>query len=217
MWNPWSTVFRGSNIFNKPIIHNGDSLALTFENGTEKTFTYNSYLDHDISMVKNLDDLYYELALDTKLTSGGSGSGNEQSLDEDTENTFSIQRPSHGTSVSGTGESAAAEIPPAATHLGGPYPDPDIVQDLLGLGGWITGYILEDEKLAIFSLPDFSNEDRNEKFHAANPTFSNATQRFIQQSLARGVEKVIIDLQGNGGGEIALAYELFKNVSPPQA
>ena len=77
----------------------------------------------------------------------------------------------------------------------------------------MTGYNLQDQKLGVFSLPGFSSDDRSEKFSANMSTFSAAIQSFIQTSKTNGVEKVIIDLQGNGGGSIIYAYELFKNVS----
>ncbi|KAL8780137.1 MAG: hypothetical protein Q9213_006621 [Squamulea squamosa] len=90
-----------------------------------------------------------------------------------------------------------------------PYPpNPVTVQPNLGFGGVITGYFLNDDVTAVLSIPSF---DINSE---AILTFSDSVGEFIQKSKDAGKERMIIDLQRNGGGGNLLATDIFKKFFP---
>ncbi|KAL9111246.1 MAG: hypothetical protein Q9227_004324 [Pyrenula ochraceoflavens] len=111
-----------------------------------------------------------------------------------------------------TTDEAPTASSPALTslwELSHAYPDsPKIVQKDLGNTGFITGYFIEDASLAVLSVPTFLAAGD------AIQTFTDAVQDFIDQSKAAGLERVLIDLQQNEGGDILLAYSLFKQFFP---
>ena len=86
------------------------------------------------------------------------------------------------------------------------YPMPDIVQEELGSEGWITGYYDEDNSLAILSIPNFIGTG------AAAQNFSSAVSEFLAGAKQREMQKVVIDLQQNGGGTALLATDTFRQV-----
>lgn len=95
---------------------------------------------------------------------------------------------------------------------GNAYPsNPTVVQTNLatgGLGGWITGYFLDDISTGVLSIPSFS------QFGNDTETFNDAVGYFIQNMTNDKVQNVIIDLQGNLGGDILLALATFNSFFP---
>ncbi|KAL8913690.1 MAG: hypothetical protein Q9171_001540 [Xanthocarpia ochracea] len=90
-----------------------------------------------------------------------------------------------------------------------PYPpNPVTVQPDLGFGGVITGYFLNDDETAVLSIPTFEVNTE------AILTFSESVGEFIQKSRDAGRERMIIDLQRNGGGGNLLATDIFKQFFP---
>ncbi|KAL8856656.1 MAG: hypothetical protein Q9178_006723 [Gyalolechia marmorata] len=90
-----------------------------------------------------------------------------------------------------------------------PYPpNPVTVQPDLGFGGVITGYFLNDDVTAVLSIPSFEVNTE------AILTFSESVGEFIQKSRNAGRERMIIDLQRNGGGGNLLATDVFKQFFP---
>ena len=87
------------------------------------------------------------------------------------------------------------------------YPsNPDVVQPNLGQGGYLTGYFYAEQSLAVLSLPSFEMTGSDAR------SFSASMNEFITKAKAKGLQKVLIDVQGNVGGDALLSTELFKNV-----
>jgi Peptidase family S41 len=88
--------------------------------------------------------------------------------------------------------------------------DPAIVQPDLSLygGGSLSGYFFKDLSLAVLSMPSFQ-----ETGDAMN-TFSSTVRDFLAASKASGMQKVLIDLQQNYGGDTLLAFDAFKHFFP---
>lgn len=86
----------------------------------------------------------------------------------------------------------------------------DVVQDDFGTygGGSISGYFLKESSTAVLSIPTFdaSGDDID--------TFTGTIKAFLKKSKAAGMTKVVIDLQNNFGGDILLAYDVFKQFFP---
>ena len=94
------------------------------------------------------------------------------------------------------------------TEFTNAFPRPDIAQGNLTVDGYMTGYFIRDASLAVLSLPTFWAEDY------AIDEFTTTVQQFLNQSKAAGMEKVLIDLQQNDGGDTLLAYSVFKQFFP---
>ncbi|ORY06011.1 hypothetical protein BCR34DRAFT_490455 [Clohesyomyces aquaticus] len=88
----------------------------------------------------------------------------------------------------------------------GAYPDdPIVVQTDLHItgAGIVTGYLLDDIKTGVLSIPSFLQYGENVL------NFNVAVTEFIGNATERGTEHVIIDLQQNDGGDVLLALTTF--------
>jgi len=107
---------------------------------------------------------------------------------------------------------ATSSQAPMQTSWGNPaYPESaNIFQPDLGTygGGFISGYFFKDSSIAVLSIPSFQ-----ETGLAVN-TFSSTIGEFLSASKAAGMEKVVIDLQQNYGGDALLAFDAFKRFFP---
>jgi hypothetical protein len=84
------------------------------------------------------------------------------------------------------------------------YPPKTIVhQRDLGSSGTLTGYLLDDISTAVLSIPSFDSDV---------DSFSGVIVNFIER--AGDADKVIIDLQQNTGGQVALALDAYRQVWP---
>lgn len=91
------------------------------------------------------------------------------------------------------------------------YPEfADVYQTDLGVtgGGILTGYFLNSTSTAVLSLPSFTEYDN------AIGTFSDTVSDFIVRAKSAGLQKVVIDLQNNLGGEVELAFDTFRQFFP---
>lgn len=90
------------------------------------------------------------------------------------------------------------------------YPsNPAVVQADLGNGNsYLTGYFFPEQSLAVLSVPSFQMTGIGAQ------SFSATVNTFITQAKANGLQRIILDVQSNGGGDKLLSTELFKNVSP---
>ncbi|KAI1338347.1 hypothetical protein F5Y15DRAFT_416991 [Xylariaceae sp. FL0016] len=91
------------------------------------------------------------------------------------------------------------------------YPEiPDIAQPDLGTygGGFLSAYFLNSTSVSVLSIPSF------DEFDAALNTFQATVDEFIKRSKQAGLQKVVIDLQGNTGGQVLLAFDTFRRFFP---
>ncbi|KAK6498814.1 hypothetical protein TWF481_011387 [Arthrobotrys musiformis] len=94
---------------------------------------------------------------------------------------------------------------PYMQHRVGPY-----VQDLNGI---IGGYFLNDTlDTAVLDISSFSADDDDAEFQLAG--FQAALSTFFAEARRRGSKKLILDVRGNGGGLVALGFELYKQLFP---
>ena len=200
----------------------GNDITFTFENGTDPltlpwVATY--FVPDDTPPITSGDAFYRVFVL-------GDYSGLDPLADETslptataTADTSTFANSSIMSTVTATADPSAAPTALAtATALEEdepqptgwdyfPYPpNPVTVQPDLGFGGVITGYFLNDDVTAVLSIPSF------EVSTEAILTFSESVGEFIQKSRDAGRERMIIDLQRNGGGGNLLATDIFKQV-----
>lgn len=90
------------------------------------------------------------------------------------------------------------------------YPDhPDVVQYDFAVtgGGFLSGYFLHDTSVAVLSISSFT------EYGNAIETFSSMIDEFISKSRKNRLNKVVIDVQQNSGGDVFLAIDAFQKVS----
>ncbi|KAF2163719.1 hypothetical protein M409DRAFT_57214 [Zasmidium cellare ATCC 36951] len=94
---------------------------------------------------------------------------------------------------------------PTQTANPGPdgYPVPVIINDDGSVAGYHPRY---NKELAVLSIPTFQPADDTQ--------FENVVRQFLAMSQAAGKKKLVIDLRGNGGGDVDLAYDLFSQLFP---
>lgn len=82
------------------------------------------------------------------------------------------------------------------------YPNDTIVhQEDLDTTGFVTGYLLEDISTAVLSIPSFNSDV---------DSFSDVLSDFVGNATDANVNKIIIDLQQNDGGQTAIALEAYR-------
>lgn len=89
------------------------------------------------------------------------------------------------------------------TQLG--YPSSVFVNSGGDFGGYyLTGKGYDD--VAVLSVPNFGPSDVEE--------FQDLTGQFLDAASGAGKKRLVIDLRGNGGGTLFLAYDMFKQLFP---
>ncbi|KAI1422379.1 hypothetical protein F5Y12DRAFT_624388 [Xylaria sp. FL1777] len=190
------SVFRGTAPF-----YFGDTMTLEFENGT--------------SITRSNLGVYWSQGPTGPLETGG-----------DFYNFFVLGffpasfDLTAESSVTATADSEQAATSPIETSPPVPitaswnsiaYPKiPDVAQSDLGPfgGGFISGYFINSFSLAVLSIPSF------DEFGAALQTTQQTVDEFISRGKEAGLQKVVIDLQQNTGGQVLLALDTFKRFFP---
>ncbi|KAF2971245.1 hypothetical protein GQX73_g2397 [Xylaria multiplex] len=101
--------------------------------------------------------------------------------------------------------------PPPLSWNSPAYPEiPDVAQPDLGLigGGVLSGYFLNSSSVSVLSIPSF------DVFDDALSTAQTTVTEFIRRTQAAGLQRVVIDLQQNKGGQVLLAVNIFKQFFP---
>ena len=93
------------------------------------------------------------------------------------------------------------------------YPDPVQIQSTFKVGGYyLQGQGLDNT--AVLSIPSFDPGDAQ----GLHLEFQSTIQNFLAQAKADGKTKLIVDLQANTGGRVALGFDaflqLFPNIDP---
>ena len=197
-------VFGGGATF-----YPGDTLTMVLENGTQigptpwlAVYNYPS----PTGPLETGGDFYnffvlgfYPASFDSTSTDDGSSSS-------------SAAPSSAAASSSFPSAAATSSLAPSSTSWDNPaYPtSADVAQPDLSTygGGFISGYFFHDSSIAVLSIPSFQ-----ETGIAVN-TFSSTIGEFLSSSKAAGMEKVVIDLQQNFGGDSLLAFDAFKQFFP---
>ncbi|KAL8686862.1 MAG: hypothetical protein Q9224_005318, partial [Gallowayella concinna] len=201
----------------------GNHITFGFENGTEPlelpwVATYT--VPDNTPPIKSGDDFYQYFVLGNFPVT--EAAVDDTSASETTDAADSSASETLGTAPTVTASANPSAVPTALATATTPEderqvtgwdyfpypPNPVTVQPNLGFGGVVTGYFLNDDATAVLSIPSF---DVNSE---AILTFSDSVGDFLQKSKAAGKERVIIDLQRNGGGGNLLATDLFKQFFP---
>jgi hypothetical protein len=173
----------------------GESVEGTFKNGTSFSFDYTATTPIDFRGVSSASEFYEGYVL-----TGASSTPSP------------LPNPPDGRFGSPTADVDTLASPSALVSVGGPYPDNPVVKQTDFYGdteSWgVTGYHLEDESIGVLCIPSFMAGTLTTAWY----DFSQTVQRFLKKSKDAGIKKIVIDLQGNGGGISFLGLDLFKQV-----
>ncbi|CAI6098908.1 unnamed protein product [Clonostachys chloroleuca] len=183
------------DFFQSTTIYNGKSIQGKFKNGTSFEWAYKA------GASINLTDYSYTSAKGIKkgrVTNEKTSSVKTLSVNNLIPESIKI------TEVEGAPGSPRSNIPYRS------YPrNPVVVQSNFSVGGTVSGYVLEDESIGVLSIPNFA---ANSLANAA--TFSDTVKSFIKQAKSANATKIVIDLSGNGGGTVFLAFDVFRQFFP---
>ncbi|KAN0113262.1 hypothetical protein V8E51_006213 [Hyaloscypha variabilis] len=204
-----ASVFNGGATF-----YPGDSLTFTLENGTEVDDTWLAvyYSQGNTGPLQTGGDFYNFFVLGFY----------PDSYDPDLidNNTVNITESAAASSAapSSTSEAAAAATSTTSSPAtcsqswdNSAYPDcPDIAQPDLGAenGGYVSGYFLNETSISVLSIPSF------DEYNDTLNTFSSTVAQFLTASRAANLNKIVIDVQSNAGGQPLLAIDTFKHFFP---
>jgi Peptidase family S41 len=198
----WNSLFfrlaaQTFGSFASPRWYPGPTTTVLFENGTEQTRTNRAILQEASAWSDVTDgDSFYSTFVDAasarNLRRG------------DTLNTLPHipNRLQHVREVPDDGNAEAILE----------YPEPDLTgpKDVYINGYFVNHPTIKD--LAVLSLQTFNTDSDSDARR-----FQALVQQFLEEAKSRGSEKVIIDLQSNGGGRVFLGYDVFRQAGHPSA
>lgn len=200
----WNMLMRSGALDNQGLLevfyggvtsYPGDTITLTFENGT--TLGPDPWLalylgPSNPGPLQTGGDFFNFFALGIYPASFEDTSGDVMSTTT--------------TSPVASASSMAASSSKTAWDSAYPTPEPTS-PDQADYFGLPQSFFLHEASIAVLSIPEFTaNADSTEPF-------VNSIKRFISQSKKAGLKKVVIDVQQNKGGQPFLAIEVFKLVS----
>jgi len=123
--------------------------------------------------------------------------------------TILAQASSSGTTPSQTSNDTAVPYEPVSTEGVAPphpaYPSPIVISSDKSVAGYLSDV---NPDLAILAVPSFSSLSPIE--------FENVVRQLLATASENNRTKLVIDLRGNGGGTIFLAYDLFRQLFPTE-
>lgn len=194
IWNgvfgsPYSTV---ASTFKSPIFYPGPTTNITFANGTTLTFPNSALVVIDLDGIQTGSDAYSAFC------------------------PYAVTATETSTSSATTSTSVATstQAPPSSPTIPGfPYP---VIKDSAGS---VAGYYLNDTGFtdtAILQIRGFEPAGGSDPADYQSE-FQTVVQKFLDASVKTGKRKLIIDLQGNGGGNIDLGTDTFAQLFPSMA
>lgn len=176
-------------------LYPGENFKGTFKNGTSFSYGFTATTPADWEDVTDADVFYSDYV---------------RSMSSSTPTSLPAS-----SSKDNVGDSLDLQAPPATSTLspvGKPYPDNPVVRQV-GFGGktepmGVIGYHLKDESIGVLCIPSFMAGSLSTSWLHSSET----VQKFLKKSKDAGMKKIVIDLQGNGGGISFLGLDIFKQV-----
>lgn len=231
----WNAAFESQNppkrgsFYARTRYPGANTFTLTFQNGTTTEYRYTAVALHqpgsNIWSVLTSGQVIWDRIINVDPNvrgSGGSGASrlrtraleelrkrklNNDQLDE----TFRrIEKRQSG--------SNAPPPPSQLVRYNSSFPDtPGVRPYIQDINQVVGGYFMADytgdaSKTAIIDITGFAPDDQNARFptHAVQA----AVELFLAEAQRRGMERLIIDVRGNGGGFVNMGYDLYKQLFP---
>ena len=179
---------------------------VTFANGSRYAQEVSANLqDKSFKEIDTGEQFYESFVAESTSTSSASAFASASEIVSDQVQTAAPTSQGLATATTQAQPSNWAQFKPDLTA----FPtNPAVVQSGFGQGGYLTGYFYPPQSLAVLSIPSFMMNG------VYAETFSASVNEFIVKAKASGLQKVLIDLRSNPGGDALLSMELLKNVSP---
>ncbi|EXJ74024.1 uncharacterized protein A1O5_02318 [Cladophialophora psammophila CBS 110553] len=184
-WNP---------LFQFPVFYPGPSTNVTFANGTTFQYPNDALVNLPLDGVNTGDDAFSVFC--------------SEAFDTYTQTDYASTTSSAASTTSQA--PATTEAPPSSPTIPG-YPYPVIKHS----AGSVAGYYLNDTGLtdvAVLQIIGF--EAANSDLQEYEREFQSVVEKFLDASVKTGKRKLIIDLQGNGGGFVDLGTDTFAQLFP---
>ncbi|KIW23025.1 uncharacterized protein PV07_11257 [Cladophialophora immunda] len=195
----WNLLFptlanKWSPLFQVPTYYPGPSTNITFANGTTFQYPNVAIVNVPLDGIQTGDDAYSSFC---------PGAFETQTVSDTT-------AASSATSTSSSQAPATTDAPPASPTIPG-FPYPVIKHS----AGSVAGYYLNDTGLtdvAVLQILEFQSQTDNSQEYERE--FQSVVEKFLDASVQTGKRKLVIDLQGNGGGYIDLGTDTFAQLFP---
>ncbi|KAF3256388.1 hypothetical protein TWF192_001813 [Orbilia oligospora] len=231
----WNAAFQSQNppklgsFYVRTRYPGANTFTLTFQNGTTTEYRYTAFAlnqpGSNVWSVLTSGQAIWDRIINVDPNArGGGGSGasklrnraledlrkrrlNNDQLDE------TIRRLEKRQSGSNT-------IPPPSqlVRYNATFPDTPRVRPYIQdinqvVGGYfMADYAGDDSRTAVIDITGFAPDDPNGRF--PTQAVQAAVELFLEEAQRRGMEQLIIDVRGNGGGFVNMGYDLYKQLFP---
>ncbi|KAK6501404.1 hypothetical protein TWF481_009244 [Arthrobotrys musiformis] len=231
----WNAAFQSQNppklgsFYARPRYPGANTFTLTFQNGTTTEYRYTATAlwqsESNIWSVLTTGQAIWDRVINVDpntRSSRGSGASrlrtraleefrkrklNNEQLDE------TFRRLEKRQSGSNTPPPQSQLVRYNSTFPDTPRVRPYIQDINQVVGGYfMADYAGDDSKTAIIDITGFAPDDPNGRFptHAVQA----AVELFLAEAQRRGMQQLIIDVRGNGGGYVNMGYDLYKQLFP---
>ncbi|KAK6532538.1 hypothetical protein TWF281_006726 [Arthrobotrys megalospora] len=229
----WNAAFQSQNppkrgsFYARTRYPGSNTFTLTFQNGTTKEYRYNAFaLNVPGSNIWNAlttgQSIWDRLINVDPNTNGRSGASmlKARALEEHKKKRMHndqmddiIRRLEKRQSGSNTPPRPSQLVRYNATFPDTPRVRPYIQDINQVVGGYfMADYAGDNSRTAIIDITGFAPDDPNAQF--APHAVQAAVELFLEEANRRGMERLIIDVRGNGGGYVNMGYDLYKQLFP---
>lgn len=201
-----STGYEGR--FVTPTYYPGANTTITFVNGTHLSFRNLATTRQPLTNITSGADMYaYFCELPEGIDLGNNPSNTTATPNATMSASSSVTATATATA---TATESSTQIPDV-TQL--PYyPTPEVIDS----SGLLSGYFLEGkgyEDVAVLAIAGFQPQSSPADRHFVD-SFQQSLQDFLTLATSKGKQKLIIDVQGNGGGSIDLSIDSYAQLFP---
>ncbi|KAK6348064.1 hypothetical protein TWF718_005883 [Orbilia javanica] len=231
----WNAAFQSQNppklgsFYTRTRYPGTNTFTLTFENGTTTEYRYTAFALHqpgsNIWSVLTSGEVIWDriINVDPNQPSGSNSGANRlrtRALED------FRKRKLHNDQLDETfrrlekrqSRSNAPPPPEQLVRYNASFPDtPRVrpyIQDINQVFGgyFMEDYTRDDSRTAIIDITGFAPDDPNARFptHAVQA----AVELFLAEAERRGMQRLIVDVRGNGGGYVNMGYDLYKQLFP---
>ncbi|KAF2635276.1 hypothetical protein P280DRAFT_473987 [Massarina eburnea CBS 473.64] len=211
MYSPAQNISGANELFRDLVLYPGDTIQITLENGTAtpRLPFEAKYVENGPTGPLETGGDFYNYFVLGYYPSGFFEKNIQPLLDAQKKQGFDNDLELE-VRTDFMPEVSSSPLSGGWTAIDESWPNPNLLQgdfDRTRLS-MISGYFLDGTDLAVLSIPTFNAQGY------AIDTFSSAIDSFIEESMARGKSRLIIDLQRNGGGSPTLAIDTFRRFFP---
>lgn len=208
------TISRGLDSFQQTRVYNGESISGKFANGSSFEWEYQA---GSLMWLKEEEYTSADDILKEYVQTPRSGlEGRSARFLHERKSTAQTLNPRNDIPTPGSPLVRKRSMDSDSSVITVPsFPrNPAVSQRNLWQGGFVSGHILEDMSVGVLSIPSFQTIPGELDDAGSSLSFSEAVRKFIRKAKDAKVERIVIDLSGNGGGNILQGLDTFKQLFP---